>query len=174
MLNKTRSDSRLGQLSPEKQAELYRRLKSQTYAAVQQWLALPPPDGFGLKTHINSLYRFLHRYELNLSFTQTMTAALAPAHPHLPHHIRLAAVEETGRLIATNRNARAVYSLFSKQFFKADLAECSRARRALAREQRQSSRLRKPVSVRSGEADNTPRHSRPVRTRSVNSPGVEA
>ena len=68
MLNKTRSDSRLAQLTPEQQAELYRRLKTQTYAAVQRWLTHPPPDGLRLKTHINSLYRFFHRYELNASF----------------------------------------------------------------------------------------------------------
>lgn len=50
-----------------------------------------------------------------------MTAALPPAHQEIQHQIRLAAIHETGHLIATNRNARAAFTLFSKQFYKSDL-----------------------------------------------------
>jgi hypothetical protein len=147
MINKTRSDSRLAQLSPGQQAEIYRRLKTQTYAAVRRWLAQPPPEGLGLKTHINSLYRFFHRYDVNASFENSITAALTPAQPQIRHEICLAAAQETGRLIATNPNALAAFNLLSKHFYQCDLAETSQARRALNVEQQRLARLRKQFEL---------------------------
>ena len=147
MLNKTRSDSRLAQLSSEQQAEIYPRLKTQTYAAVQRWLAQPPPDGFGLKTHINSLYRFFHRYDVNAAFENSMTAALAPTQPHIRHEICLAAAQETGRLVASNPNALAAFNLLSKHFYQSDLAEISKARSAIGLEQQRFALLRRQLEL---------------------------
>jgi hypothetical protein len=147
MLNKTRSDSRLAQLSSEQQAEIYRRLNTQTYAAVQRWLAQPPPDGLGLKTHINSLYRFFHRYDANASFENSMAAALSPGQPQIKHEIRLAAAQECGRLIASNPNALAAFSLLSIHFYQSDLAEISKANRAIALEKQQLALLRRQIDL---------------------------
>jgi hypothetical protein len=126
MLNKTRSDSRLSQLPPEQQAEIYRRLKRQSYSAVQRWLALPPPDGLGFKTHINSLFRFYHRYDCRVQFEQTVArmAGLNPQpNPELQMRIAVESIQEAGRCIATNRNCLSVFEYFSKFIHQREMAQ---------------------------------------------------
>jgi hypothetical protein len=53
-----RSDAALSKLTEEQQADLFDWLTTDTYDVVLKRIAQPPPDGFGIKTHINSLYRF--------------------------------------------------------------------------------------------------------------------
>ena len=59
---KPRSDSRLFQLSAEQQAQLYDWIHKVGYVKAKEFAALPPPGGFGVKTHLNSLCRFVARY----------------------------------------------------------------------------------------------------------------
>ncbi|HEX7861317.1 MAG TPA: hypothetical protein VF773_13375 [Verrucomicrobiae bacterium] len=59
---KPRSDSRLFKLSADQQAQLYDWIHKLGYAKARELAALPPPDGFGIKTHLNSLCRFVARY----------------------------------------------------------------------------------------------------------------
>ena len=59
---KPRSDSRLFKLSSEQQARLYDWIHKLGYVKAKELAALPSPDGFGLKTHLNSLCRFVARY----------------------------------------------------------------------------------------------------------------
>jgi hypothetical protein len=61
-MNKPRSDSRLFKLSAEQQAQLYGWIHQLGYAKAKERAALPPPDGFGIRTHLNSLCRFVARY----------------------------------------------------------------------------------------------------------------
>jgi hypothetical protein len=53
-----RSDAALSKLTDEQQADLFDWLTTGTYDVVLKRIAQPPPEGFGIKTHINSLYRF--------------------------------------------------------------------------------------------------------------------
>jgi hypothetical protein len=53
-----RKDCALSKLNEEQQADLFDWLSVNTYEAVLKQIAHPPPDGFGVKTHINSLHRF--------------------------------------------------------------------------------------------------------------------
>jgi hypothetical protein len=50
-----RKDCALSVLSEEQQADLFDWLTTDTYDVVLRRIAQPPPDGFGIKTHINSL-----------------------------------------------------------------------------------------------------------------------
>jgi hypothetical protein len=59
---KPRSDSRLFKLSDEQQAQLYDWIHKLGYVKARELAGLPPPEGFGLKTHLNSLCRFVARY----------------------------------------------------------------------------------------------------------------
>ena len=59
---KPRSDSRLFKLSAEQQDQLYDWVHKLGYVKAKELVALPPPDGFGVKTHLNSLCRFVARY----------------------------------------------------------------------------------------------------------------
>ena len=58
---KPRSDSRLFHLSEENQAQVYDWIITFGYHKTKDRLAEPPPVGFGLATHINSLQRFFLR-----------------------------------------------------------------------------------------------------------------
>src|SRR3954462_14367721 len=53
-----RSDAALSKLNEDQQADLFDWLTTDTYDVVLKRIAQPPPDGFGIKTHLNSLYRF--------------------------------------------------------------------------------------------------------------------
>src|SRR4051812_22731342 len=53
-----RSDAALSILTEEQQADLFDWLTTETYDVVLKRIAQPPPYGFGIKTHLNSLYRF--------------------------------------------------------------------------------------------------------------------
>jgi hypothetical protein len=59
---KPRSDSRLFKLSADQQAQLYDWIHKLGYAKAKELAAQPPPQGFGVKTHLNSLCRFVARY----------------------------------------------------------------------------------------------------------------
>ncbi len=61
-MSKPRSDSVLFKLSPEQQEQLYNSIYTVGYRQAQENLAQAPPAGFGLKVHLNSLVRFVHRY----------------------------------------------------------------------------------------------------------------
>src|SRR5688500_1546752 len=52
---KPRSDSRLFKLSADQQARLYEWIHKLGYAKAKELAAQPPPDGFGIRTHLNSL-----------------------------------------------------------------------------------------------------------------------
>jgi hypothetical protein len=53
-----RKDCALSKLTEEQQADLFDWLTTGTYDDVLKRIAQPPPKGFGIKTHINSLFRF--------------------------------------------------------------------------------------------------------------------
>jgi hypothetical protein len=53
-----RKDCVLSKLTEEQQADLFDWLTTDTYDVVLKRIAQPPPKGFGIRTHINSLFRF--------------------------------------------------------------------------------------------------------------------
>ena len=59
---KFRSDSTLSQLTEEQQAQVYDWLQALGYTETIKRIAMPEPDGFGLKTYRASLHRFFHHY----------------------------------------------------------------------------------------------------------------
>jgi hypothetical protein len=61
-----RKDCALSSLTEEQQADLFDWLTIDTYDVVLKRIAQPPPKGFGIKTHINSLYRFYEQYQAAL------------------------------------------------------------------------------------------------------------
>jgi hypothetical protein len=114
-MNKPRSDCRLTQLTHPQQAEVHRRLKTQSYAAVQRWLALPPPEGFGVKTHINSLARFFHRAEAERRFDNVL-ANLA-ANPAAFENVTARALFEASREVASSPQNLTAFSALSRLIF---------------------------------------------------------
>ncbi|MGV3774962.1 MAG: hypothetical protein ACO1QB_18840 [Verrucomicrobiales bacterium] len=56
----------LDQLSPDRQDELFDLLSSFPTRVVQARISGPPPDGWGIHTHITSLRRFYRRREAQL------------------------------------------------------------------------------------------------------------
>jgi hypothetical protein len=81
---KPRSDSRLFKLSLEQQAQLYDWIHKLGYVKAKDLAALPPPAGFGLKTHLNSLCRFVARYtemEKERQFFDIVRCASGELHP---------------------------------------------------------------------------------------------
>ena len=82
-----RKDSKLSKLTEEQQADLFDWLSTDTYEAVQERLAKEPPDGFGLRLHINTLFRF---YKDRLAHQRALDLASLPADP------------ETQRSLSTN------------------------------------------------------------------------
>lgn len=87
-----RSDAALSVLNEEQQADLFDWLTTDTYDVVIKRIAQPPPVGFGIKSHINSLYRFyeqrqaaLRAHDLAALSAQAGAATLsqrAASHPH--------------------------------------------------------------------------------------------
>jgi hypothetical protein len=61
-----RSDATLSKLTEEQQADLFDWLTTDSYDVVLKRIAQPPPKGFGIKTHINSLYRFYEQRQAQL------------------------------------------------------------------------------------------------------------
>src|SRR5687768_3538516 len=81
---KPRSDSRLFKLSADQQAQLYDWIHKLGYAKAKELAALPPPDGFGIKTHLNSLCRFVARYaemQKEREFFDILRCASGELHP---------------------------------------------------------------------------------------------
>jgi hypothetical protein len=81
---KPRSDSRLFKLSDAQQAQLYDWIHERGYVKAKELAALPPPDGFGIKTHLNSLCRFVARYSESLKereFFDILRCASGELHP---------------------------------------------------------------------------------------------
>lgn len=56
----------LDELTPEKQEELFDLLEHLTTREVLAKIAAPPPEGWGLNTHVTSLRRFYQRKQLDL------------------------------------------------------------------------------------------------------------
>ncbi|MGV3771793.1 MAG: hypothetical protein ACO1QB_02755 [Verrucomicrobiales bacterium] len=54
----------LDQLNPEQQEELFELLCSHTTKEVLQKISAPPPEGWGIDTHLTSLRRFYQRKQL--------------------------------------------------------------------------------------------------------------
>ena len=84
MIMKPRSDSRLFKLTPEQQARLYDWILDLGYVKAKELAALPPPDGFGVKTHLNSLCRFVARYsemQKEREFFDILRCASGELHP---------------------------------------------------------------------------------------------
>ncbi|HUS37104.1 MAG TPA: hypothetical protein VM680_17290 [Verrucomicrobiae bacterium] len=61
-----RKDCALSKLTDEQQADLFDWLHTDTYESVLKRMAQPVPDGFGIKTHINSLHRFYQQRQAEL------------------------------------------------------------------------------------------------------------
>lgn len=81
---KPRSDSRLFKLTPEQQAQLYNWIHQLGYVKAKELAALPPPVGFGIKTHLNSLCRFVARYseiQEEREFFDILRCASGELHP---------------------------------------------------------------------------------------------
>jgi hypothetical protein len=81
---KPRSDSRLFKLSDEQQAQLYGWIHKFGYAKAKELAGQPPPDGFGIKTHLNSLCRFVARYteiQQEQQFFDILRCASGDLHP---------------------------------------------------------------------------------------------
>src|SRR5688572_886511 len=81
---KPRSDSRLFKLSPQQQAQLYDWIHKLGYGKAKALVALPPPDGFGIRTHLNSLCRFVARYtemQKEREFFDILRCASGELHP---------------------------------------------------------------------------------------------
>jgi hypothetical protein len=83
---KPRSDSRLFKLSVEQQAQLYDWIHKLGYVKAKELAALPPPDGFGIKTYLNSLCRFVARYsemQKEREFFNILRCASGELHPQM-------------------------------------------------------------------------------------------
>src|ERR1051325_8476776 len=81
---KPRSDSRLFKLTSEQQVQLFNWIHKLGYTKAKELAALPPPDGFGLKTHLNSLCRFVARYsemQKEREFFDIIRCASGELHP---------------------------------------------------------------------------------------------
>ncbi len=61
-----RCDAALSILTDAQQADLFKWLSEGSYSSVQERLAKPPPEGFGLRVHATSLARFLREYSARL------------------------------------------------------------------------------------------------------------
>jgi hypothetical protein len=93
-----RSDAALSKLTEEQQADLFDWLATDTYETVLKRIAQPPPDGFGIKTHINSLYRFYEQRQAQLRAVDlanivaaTQSAVLGPQSCENAHNFYTAA-----------------------------------------------------------------------------------
>ena len=53
-----RPDSTLAQLTDDQQAQVFDWLQDLSYTETIKRLALPPPEGFGIKTYRASLHRY--------------------------------------------------------------------------------------------------------------------
>src|SRR5207253_4045320 len=81
-----RKDCALSKLTEEQKADLFDWLTTDTYDVVLKRVAQPPPQGFGIKTHINSLYRFYQQRQaqiraedlVNLSATRRSSGSPLP------------------------------------------------------------------------------------------------
>lgn len=81
---KPRSDSRLFKLTAEQQARLYDWIHKLVYAKAKELAAQPPPEGLGVKTHLNSLCRFVARYteiQQGQQFFDILRCASGDLHP---------------------------------------------------------------------------------------------
>jgi hypothetical protein len=81
---KPRSDSRLFKLSLEQQAQLYDWIHKLGYVKAKKLAAQPLPEGFGVKTHLNSLCRFVARYtemQKEREFFDIVRCASGELHP---------------------------------------------------------------------------------------------
>ena len=81
---KPRSDSRLFKLTPEQQAQLYDWIHKLGYVKAKELAAMPGPEGFGIKTHLNSLCRFVARYsemQKEREFFDILRCASGELHP---------------------------------------------------------------------------------------------
>jgi hypothetical protein len=56
-----RRDCVFSSLTDEQQADLFDWLSAESYESVKKRIALPPPDGFGINAHINTLFRFFQQ-----------------------------------------------------------------------------------------------------------------
>ena len=63
---KLRSDSLFNQLTEDQKAQIFDWLQCFGYTDTIKRVAAPAPDGFGLKTHRQSLHRFYQRYSQEL------------------------------------------------------------------------------------------------------------
>jgi hypothetical protein len=73
-----RKDAVLSKLTEAQQADLFDWLCTETFEAVRARVAKAPPDGFGIKTHVNSLARFFRARQLEVQTADFAEAAAAP------------------------------------------------------------------------------------------------
>ena len=69
-----RSDSTLAQLTDDQQAQLFDWLQDLGYTETIKRLALPPPNGFAIKTYRASLHAFFVRYADQLKIEHAASA----------------------------------------------------------------------------------------------------
>ena len=84
-MRKERCDSRLGRLTGEQQEQIWTWADRHGYVEAARRIGLPPPEGFGLKTHITSVRRFFVRYTERRDRMPMSTAELLAD----PHHSKL-------------------------------------------------------------------------------------
>jgi hypothetical protein len=81
-----RKDCALSKLTDEQQADLFDWLSTDTYESILNRIAQPVPDGFGIKTHINSLHRFYQQRQAAiraLDLANLSSALVQTQHPAL-------------------------------------------------------------------------------------------
>jgi hypothetical protein len=81
---KLRSDSLFNQLTDDQKAQIFDWLQCFGYTETIKRVAAPAPDGFGLKTHRQSLHRFYQRYSQELKPEHLETAVELSKIPHTP------------------------------------------------------------------------------------------
>jgi hypothetical protein len=76
-----RKDCVFSTLTEEQQADLFDWLTADSYEVVLKRIAQPPPDGFGIKSHINSLVRFYAQRHAQIRARDLSTIAAAQSGP---------------------------------------------------------------------------------------------
>ena len=72
---KPRPESLYAKLTEDQRAQLHDWILTLGYPKTRERIALPPPEGFGIHTHLSCLHRFYHRYAAEQDVEQLSEAA---------------------------------------------------------------------------------------------------
>ena len=72
---KPRPESLYAKLTEDQRAQLHDWILTLGYPKTMERIALPPPDGFGINTHLSCLHRFYQRYAAEQDAEQLREAA---------------------------------------------------------------------------------------------------